>query len=87
MTARPDGPAGAPGAAPAPVNVVVGEEELLVERSVSALIAAARYALAADDAPAWPVRPVRLTERVRVTQPPRRETSMTWRAAASPWAS
>jgi DNA polymerase III subunit delta len=42
MTARPDGPA------PAPVNVVVGEEELLVERSVSALVAAARHALAAD---------------------------------------
>ena len=47
MTARPDGPAGAPGAAPAPVNFVVGEEELLVERSVSALIAAARQTLAA----------------------------------------
>ena len=65
MTARPDGPAGAPGAAPAPVNVVVGEEELLVERSVSALIAAARQTLATDDGlAAGPVRPARMTERV-----------------------
>jgi DNA polymerase-3 subunit delta len=38
MTARPD--------APAPVNVIAGEEELLVERSVSALITAARLAQA-----------------------------------------
>ena len=38
MTARPD--------APAPVNIIAGEEELLVERSVSALITAARLAQA-----------------------------------------
>ena len=36
MTARPD--------APAPVTVIAGEEELLVERSVGALITAARLA-------------------------------------------
>ncbi len=53
MTARSDGPAGTPGAAPAPapapVNVVVGEEELLVERSVRALITAGRWP--------WPPKP------------------------------
>ena len=50
MTARPDGPAGTPGTAlaAAPVNVIVGEEELLVERSVRALITAARLALAVE---------------------------------------
>jgi DNA polymerase-3 subunit delta len=35
---------------PAPVNLVVGEEELLVERSVSALLAGARESSAADPA-------------------------------------
>ena len=35
--------------APAPVNLVVGEEELLVERSVAALLAAARAAQADGD--------------------------------------
>ncbi len=35
--------------APAPVNLVVGEEELLVERSVAALLAEARAALADGD--------------------------------------
>ena len=43
MTARPD--------APAPVNVIAGEEELLVERSVSALITAARLAQAGGSGP------------------------------------
>ncbi len=53
MTARSDAPASAPGAPstaparPAPVNVIVGEEELLVERSVRALITAG-LALAAE---------------------------------------
>lgn len=41
MITRPDGPGAASGA-PAAVNVIVGEEELLVERAVSALVAAAR---------------------------------------------
>ena len=35
---------------PAPVNLVIGEEELLVERSVSALLAGARESSAADPA-------------------------------------
>jgi DNA polymerase-3 subunit delta len=35
----------------APVNLVVGEEELLVERSVTALLAAARESLPGDGAP------------------------------------
>ena len=47
MTARSDAPASATATAPAPVNVIVGEEELLVERSVSALARAARLAPAA----------------------------------------
>ena len=94
MTARPDGPAGAPGPDPAPVNVVVGEEELLVERSVSALIAAARQTLATGVglaagaglvAGAGQAGPA--TERARATQPPRRETSRMWRPPVSPWAS
>ncbi len=55
MTARPDAPA----SVLAPVNVIAGEEELLVERSVSALITAARLAQAGDSGPdgttaAWP---------------------------------
>jgi DNA polymerase-3 subunit delta len=41
MSTRPDGP-GADSGAPAAVNVIVGEEELLVERAVSALVEAAR---------------------------------------------
>ena len=48
MTARSDAPASATATPPAPVNVIVGEEELLVERSVSALVTAARLALAAE---------------------------------------
>jgi DNA polymerase-3 subunit delta len=48
MTARSDAPASAPGTAPAPVSVIVGEEELLVERTVSALVAAGRLALAVE---------------------------------------
>jgi len=47
MTARSDSPVSAPSTAPAPVSVIVGEEELLVERSVSALLTAGRIALAA----------------------------------------
>ena len=48
MTARSDAPASVPATAPAPVSLIVGEEELLVERSVSALVTAARLALAAE---------------------------------------
>jgi DNA polymerase III subunit delta len=48
MTARSDAPVSAPGTAPAPVSVIVGEEELLVERTVSALVAAGRLALAVE---------------------------------------
>ena len=40
---------GAPGA-PAPVTLVVGDEELLVERAVTALVAAAREAVGSADA-------------------------------------
>jgi DNA polymerase-3 subunit delta len=42
------GNAGTAAGAPAAVNVVVGEEEFLIERTVSALVAAARASLAAD---------------------------------------
>ncbi len=42
------GDAGTASGAPAAVNVVVGEEEFLVERAVSALVATARASLAAD---------------------------------------
>jgi DNA polymerase-3 subunit delta len=42
------GKAGTAAGAPAAVNVVVGEEEFLIERTVSALVAAARASLAAD---------------------------------------
>jgi DNA polymerase III subunit delta len=47
MPARSNSPVSAPRTAPAPVSIIVGEEELLVERSVSALVTAGRLALAA----------------------------------------
>ena len=47
MPARSNSPVSAPRTAPAPVSVIVGEEELLVERSVNALVTAGRLALAA----------------------------------------
>jgi DNA polymerase III subunit delta len=50
--------AGTASGAPAAVNVVVGEEEFLIERAVSALVASARASLAASaPGPAGPERP------------------------------
>jgi DNA polymerase-3 subunit delta len=50
--------AGTASGAPAAVNVVVGEEEFLIERAVSALVASARASLAAGaPGPAGPDRP------------------------------
>jgi DNA polymerase-3 subunit delta len=50
--------AGTASGAPAAVNVVVGEEEFLIDRAVSALIASARASLAASvPGPAGPDRP------------------------------